>query len=157
VEDGRVVAAPRLAGPADAAALVDLRAAMFEAMGQDVTDPVWRRAAREWFERRVAGDDLLVVVADAAGGGPVSCAMAVLEDAAPSPSDPSGRRAHLSSVSTLPDHRGQGLARACVGMLIAELDARGVRRTDLFATSEGEALYRSFGFRTSPYPALRRP
>ena len=152
-----MVAALRLAGPADAVALVDLRAAMFEAMGQDVTGPDWRAAARRWFERRLAGDDVLVVLADAPGGGPVSCAMAVLEDVAPSPSDPVGRRAHLSNVSTLPAHRGRGLARACVGMLVAEVDARGVRRTDLFATADGEALYRSFGFRTSPYPALRRP
>ncbi|RIX31021.1 GNAT family N-acetyltransferase [Amnibacterium setariae] len=149
--------APRLAGPEDAAALVDLRAAMFEAMGQDVTGPAWRRAAREWFARRLAGDDVLVVVADLPDAGPVSCAMAVLEDVAPSPSDPVGRRAHLSNVSTLAVHRGRGLARACVGLLVAELDARGVRRTDLFATTDGEALYRSFGFRTSPYPALRRP
>lgn len=149
--------APRLAGPADAEALVALRAAMFTAMGQDVSDPAWRRAAQDWFERRLAGDRVLVVVADVEGVGPASCAMAVLEDAAPSPSDPTGRRAHLSSVSTLPAHRGAGLARACVGMLLSELDARGVRRTDLFSTADGEAIYRSLGFRTSPYPALRRP
>ncbi|GAA2748646.1 hypothetical protein GCM10009869_01230 [Amnibacterium kyonggiense] len=83
--------------------------------------------------------------------------MAVLEHRAPSPTNPAGLAAHLSQVSTLPGHRRRGHARACLSALLAELDRRGVGRTDLFATADGEALYLDLGFRASPYPALRRP
>lgn len=151
--------AARLARPDDAAALVALRAAMFTAMGQDVgaDDAPWRTAARRWFAERLGGPEVLVAVVEADGAGPVSCAMAVLESRAPSPSNPAGRSAHLSQVSTLPAHRGRGMARACLVALLEALDERGVQRTDLFATGDGERLYRSLGFRSSPYPALRRP
>ncbi|MBW4041595.1 MAG: GNAT family N-acetyltransferase [Acidobacteria bacterium] len=146
----------RFAVPADAAALVLLRAAMFAAMGQEVDDPAWRAAARAWFEVQLAGDGVLVAVVDLPGFGPVSSAMAVLERRAPSPTNPDGLAAHLSQVSTLREHRRRGHAGACVTALLAALDARGIVRTDLFATADGEALYLEQGFRPSPYPALRR-
>ena len=41
--------------------------------------------------------------------------------------------------------------------LLTALDERGVARTDLFASADGEGLYLDLGFRPSPYPALRRP
>ncbi len=149
----------RFATAADAGALVRLRAAMFTAMGQEVggSDAPWRAAAERWFAEVLPTDGVLVTVADVPGSGLVASAMAVLERRAPSPTNPEGLAAHLSQVSTLPEHRRRGHARACLEALLAGLDARAVRRTDLFATGEGEALYRSLGFRTSPYPALRRP
>ena len=146
----------RFAVPDDAAALVTLRAAMFAAMGQDPSGE-WRPAAQRWFETHLTADDLLITVADAPGVGPVSCALAVIEHRPPSPTNPVGIAAHLSQVSTLPEHRRRGYGRACVAALLVALDDRGVRRTDLFATDDGDALYRGLGFRTSPYPALRRP
>jgi ribosomal protein S18 acetylase RimI-like enzyme len=147
----------RFATREDADALVRLRAAMFDAMGQDTAGEPWRRSAREWFAEHLRGSDVLVAVVDEHGSGPVACAMAVLERRAPSPTNPAGLAAHVSQVSTLPERRRRGYARACLTALLAALDDRGVRRTDLFATSDGEALYRGLGFRASPYPALRRP
>lgn len=139
----------------DAGALVELRASMFAAMGQD-TSGEWRAAALAWFETHLEGDGVLITVVDDPEGGPVASAMAVIEHRAPSPTNPTGLAAHLSQVSTLADHRRKGYARACVATLVAALDKRGVRRTDLFATDDGDALYRSLGFRASPNPALRR-
>jgi ribosomal protein S18 acetylase RimI-like enzyme len=147
----------RIAVPADAEALVVLRAAMFDAMGQDTVGPQWRSGALAWFRERLEGDDVVVVVADPPGFGPVASAMAVLEHRAPSPTNPFGLAAHLSQVSTLPEHRRRGHARACVTALLTALDERGVARTDLFASADGEGLYLDLGFRPSPYPALRRP
>jgi ribosomal protein S18 acetylase RimI-like enzyme len=149
----------RLATAADAGALVRLRAAMFNAMGQETggRHAPWRAASERWFAEVLPTGQVLVAVADVPGAGPVASAMAVLEQRAPSPTNPAGRAAHLSQVSTLPEHRRRGHARACLEALLRELDARDVLRTDLFATEEGEALYRSLGFRGSPYPALRRP
>lgn len=152
-----MTAAVRFATPSDVDALVELRAAMFDAMGQDTIGLQWRTAARAWFQERLPGADLLVTVAEPLGFGPVSCAMAVVEHRAPSPTNATGLAAHLSSVSTLPEHRRRGYARACVTALLAALDGRGVNRTDLFASEDGEALYLDLGFRASPYPALRRP
>lgn len=146
----------RFAGPQDSDALVELRVSMFGDMGQDLAG-AWRPAAKAWFERELGGPHVLITVADAPGNGPVSSAMAVLERRAPSPSNPSGSAAHVSQVSTLVAHRRRGYAGACLRALLAELDARGVGRIDLFATGDGDSLYRSLGFRTAPYPALRRP
>ena len=149
----------RLATPDDAEALVRLRAAMFVAMGQDVgpEDAPWRRAAAAWFaEHLAAGGDALAVVADVRCAGPVASALAVLVPKAPDPADPSGRSAHVSQVSTLPEHRRRGHARACLRLLLGTLDAEGIARTDLHATADGEALYRGLGFTDRPYPSLRR-
>jgi ribosomal protein S18 acetylase RimI-like enzyme len=153
------VPAVRFARPEDAPALAALRAEMFAAMGQDAGPPdaAWRGAAARWFAARIAAGEALIAVADDPEAGPVACAMAVLEERAPSPTNPGGRSAHLSQVVTHPAHRRRGHARACLRLLLEELDRRGVGRTDLFATADGDALYRSLGFRTSPYPALRRP
>lgn len=149
----------RFATADDADALVRLRAEMFAAMGQEVggAEAPWRRAARAWFAARLGGPDLIVTVAELPGVGPVASAMAVLESRAPSPTNSAGLAAHVSQVSTLPEHRRRGSARRCMASLLAALDARGIVRTDLFATTDGDALYRAAGFRDSPYPALRRP
>jgi ribosomal protein S18 acetylase RimI-like enzyme len=149
----------RFAVAEDAPVLVVLRAAMFAAMGQDPGGPEapWRSSAEHWFAEYLPTGRVLVALAEVPGAGPVASAMAVLEQRAPSPTNPAGIAAHVSQVSTLPAHRRQGHARACLQALLDGLDARGAARTDLFATGEGEALYRSLGFRASPYPALRRP
>ncbi|MFD1721710.1 GNAT family N-acetyltransferase [Amnibacterium endophyticum] len=147
----------RLATPADSAALVRLRAEMFAAIGQDVgaEDAPWRAAARAWFEGAVDGA-ALVAVAEEPGAGVVASAMAVLLPRAPSPEDPSASSAHVSQVSTLPGHRRRGHARACLRLLLDELERRGVVRADLHATAEGDALYRGLGFTEPAHPALRR-
>lgn len=147
----------REASPADAAALVRLRVAMFAAMGRDVggEDAPWRSAAEHWFAQHL-GRDAVAFVVDGPGEGPVASALAVLLPRAPGPADPATASAHVSQVSTLPEHRRRGLARACLTALLAHLEERGVTRSDLHATADGEALYRSLGYEESPYPALRR-
>lgn len=147
----------RRATAADAVALAGLRAAMFGAMGDDVggDDAPWRSAARAWFAVAVDDDAVLVTVAEE-DGAVVSSAVAVLVPRAPSPDDPAAASAHVSQVSTLPDHRGRGHARACLALLLDLLEQRGVRRADLHATRQGDALYRSLGFVDAPNPGLRR-
>lgn len=157
-EDRDVQATIRRATPADADALVVLRAAMFTAIGDDVGDEhaAWRGSARTWFAEHLDDGTALCVVADVPRSGPVSSALAVLMPRAPSPTNGDPRVAHVSQVSTLPGHRRQGHARACLGHLLAELDRAGVGRADLHATGDGEALYRSLGFIDAPFPSLRR-
>ncbi len=131
---------------------------MFEAMGGVVPgDSGWREAARDWFERELAGRETRVVVALAPGGEVVSCAMGRLRHEAPSPANPSGVAGAVSNVVTLPGWRGRGLARACLAGLLAwfeqETDA-GV--LELFATADGSSLYEALGFRVTDWPAMRR-
>ncbi len=154
-----VTAVLRRADASDAIALVTLRVAMHESMGEPVGGPddPWRAAAVRWFERwlpRTA--EVAAFVVDEPGVGAVACALGALQHHVPSPTNPVGVRGHVSQVSTLPAFRRRGHARACLGALLDwfehETDAR---RVDLHATSDGDAMYRSLGFVPSPYPSLR--
>lgn len=139
----------RRAGPADIERLVELRAVMMTAMGEDVdADPTWRADAAAWFARRMADPATFAAyVAEAAGAGVVTCAVGTVDDHAPSPRNRSGQRGEIANVVTEPAYRGRGLARACLGGLLTwfaeETAATTVR---LAATSDGEALYRGLGF-----------
>ncbi len=150
----------RRATPEDAAALVALRAAMFDDMGEDTgaADAPWRVGAAAWFRRELGRvDEVAAFVAEVPDAGVVASALGLLEHPAPSPANPSGVRGHVSQVSTLPGHRRRGHARAC---LVALLDwfehDTDARRLDLNATGDGEPLYRALGFVPAPYPSLRR-
>lgn len=148
----------RRAAPADAAALVELRAAMFEAMGTPgVADPAWRQAARGWFERELAGRHTCVMVVEE-DGRVVACAMGQTRDEAPSPSNPGGGSGLVANVVTHPDARRRGHARACLEALVAWFrDETDVGRLELFATGEGSGLYEEVGFHRHEWPAMRMP
>lgn len=149
----------RRAGAADLDALVALRHLMFEAMGTDAStlaDPRWREAAYTWFHERLADPAVLLVVADL-DGEPVSSAVGEVTTLIPGPSCPNGLVGLLSNVATLPHARGRGLAAACTDAVLGWFaDRTEVTRVDLFATEEGARIYRSRGFDTSPFPAMRR-
>lgn len=150
---------PRRAVPSDAAALVRLRALMFQEMGTDPgeEDAEWRGAAEAWFAERlgetrgfaafVVEDPELGVVCGAAG----EC-----DRHAPGPADPGGLHGHVFNICTDPRRRRRGHARACLGALLAwfrdETECRGI---DLNATGDGLGLYRAFGFEAPRFPALR--
>jgi GNAT superfamily N-acetyltransferase len=143
--------------PADAGALVVLRALMFEAMGvAGVSDPAWRDAARTWFERELAHPHTCVVVADDAQGEVVASAMGRLRFEAPSPSNSSGVSGIVSNVATLPAARRRGLARACVSAVVEWFrDETEAEQLELFATGEGAGLYVDLGFAPTAFPAMR--
>jgi len=159
-QNGAVTALIRRATPDDADALVLLRAAMFEDMGEDTgaPDARWRVDAAAWFHRELGRvDEVAAYVAEVVGEGVVASALGMLEHPAPSPSNPAGVRGHVSQVSTLPGHRRRGHARACLVALLDWFDHdTAAGRLDLHATGDGEPLYRSLGFAPSPYPSLRR-
>jgi Acetyltransferase (GNAT) family len=69
------------------------------------------------------------------------------EQRIPSPWNPSGAYAYISSMSTEPAWRRRGCARAILDELLHEARSRGFGRIELHATVEGAALYRSAGFR----------
>jgi len=151
---------PRRAGVEDAAALVGLRALMFEGMGRDPgpADAPWRAAALAWFTERLADPATFAAfVVDDPGAGVVSCAVGAVEVHGPGPGSPSGAHGRVSSVSTAPGARRRGHARACVSAVLAWFDEEtDVRVVDLSATADGAGLYRSLGFDVPRTTALQR-
>lgn len=80
-------------------------------------------------------------------GRPVACATLCYMTLLPTFDHPTGRRAHLMNVYTLPEYRRQGLSRALVQRLMDEARACGVTEISLDATEAGRPLYASLGFR----------
>ena len=147
----------RGATPADADALVALRAVMFEAMGLSpdaVADPAWRLSSRAWFAERVGDPGVRVVVADDAGEV-VSAAVGEVTTVIPGPSAPNGTVGLISNVATRHTHRRRGLAAACTDDLLHwfEHDTE-VTRVDLFATPGGARLYTPRGFRPRGFDGM---
>ncbi|MGO4600208.1 GNAT family N-acetyltransferase [Terrabacter sp. 2RAF25] len=147
----------RRATVADVAAVVELRALMFSAMGvAGVDDPGWRAAATEWLRRELGGPHVCVVVAENPDGRVVAGAMGALRFETPSPVNPNGVWGLVNNVATQPEARRQGLARACVvGVLDWLRDETAATVVELFATGEGAGLYEELGFTRTAWPAMR--
>jgi ribosomal protein S18 acetylase RimI-like enzyme len=149
----------RRAEPDDAESLVRLRGLMFVAMGNVGTDPdaPWRKVALEWFAEQLASPATFAAyVVDDPAAGVVACAAGTVFVHAPGPTDLTTVRGHLYNVSTDPDFRRRGLARACVAALMDWFsDEAGVGVVELHATDDGLDLYRSLGFTEARFPTLR--
>ncbi|NHN55142.1 GNAT family N-acetyltransferase [Calidifontibacter sp. DB0510] len=143
----------RRARPTDVAALVDLRAAMFEAMGTDASGEEWRRQAATWFEDRIDDADYCFAVVEV-DGRVVSCAVGAVRDAAPSPSAPHGRDVLISNVCTA-DSRGRGHGEAAFEAVMSWAGRLGISRAELMATASGRTIYERAGFREVTFPAMR--
>ncbi len=132
---------------------------MFVAMGTPpdaLDDPGWSEAALTWFDAHL--DDRLVAITLAeVDGEVVASAVGEVTALIPSPSCPNGSCGLLTTVSTLPGHRGRGHAAAVTDAVIGWFEGEtDVTRIDLFATPEGARIYTRRGFAGSDFPAMRR-
>ena len=91
---------PRRATPDDAAEIVRLRRLMFESMDVVDGDAGWMAAAEDHLRRELAGGDLVGAVVDAAAGVIAACGVIELQQRIPSPMNPSGASAYISTMST---------------------------------------------------------
>jgi ribosomal protein S18 acetylase RimI-like enzyme len=150
---------PRRATAADVPALVNLRVLMLDAMGVPTggTDAAWRRAAELWFTERLQHpEEFAAFVIDDPELGVVSSAVGTCDRHAPSPSNPSGLHGLVFNVSTDPQRRRLGHARACLDALLGWFrDEARVRVVNLNATEGGAGLYRALGFEAPHNPALQ--
>ena len=64
----------------------------------------------------------------------------------PNFANPSGDRAYILNVYTLPAYRGRGISKQIFGKLMQEAEQRGIEQVSLHASQDGEPLYRQFGF-----------
>ena len=149
----------RRAKPDDAEALVRLRGLMIASMGADVGGPdaPWRALGRDWFAEQLASPDTFAAyVVDDPAAGVVAGAAGNVYVHPPGPKDLTTLRGHLYNVSTEPDFRRRGLARACVVALMDWFqNETGVGQVELHATDDGIDLYRQLGFIEANYPTLR--
>jgi ribosomal protein S18 acetylase RimI-like enzyme len=120
---------------------------MFEAMGGDTSGPEWRDACIAYFQRGLGAGQLAGVVVDAESGALAACGVIEFVDRIPSPRNPTGRWAYISTISTDPEHRRQGLATAVMEGLLHLAHARQLHVVELHATDEGRPLYERLGFR----------
>jgi len=146
----------RAARAADADALTQLRASMFEAMGDPhVGDATWQAAARQWFISHIDDPDVALRVVEV-DGEVVAGAVAHVRTHLPSPGNVSGRLVTISNVSTLAEHRGHGYARLAFGaVLVWAQESSHAEVADLFATGMGQGMYAAAGFHVHPMPAMR--
>jgi GNAT superfamily N-acetyltransferase len=149
----------RRAKPDDAEALVRLRALMLEAMGVDIgtEDAPWRAAALRYFGDGLASPETFAAfVVDDPAAGVVAGAVGHCNLRPPGPKDLSTTRGYLYNVSTEVNFRRRGFARACViALLDWYRDETEAGQIELYASEQGDNLYRALGFVDSSHPAQR--
>jgi GNAT superfamily N-acetyltransferase len=140
------VATLRRATVSDAQALTELRAFMHLAMGDEPTQE-WRDTCEATLRRRLAEEDRFVGFLVEDDGAAVAGGVGWLEEHLPSPYQLDGRRGHIASMSTHPDHRRHGYGRLVMRALMGWFAEHDIPRVDLRATPYGQPLYEAEGFR----------
>jgi GNAT superfamily N-acetyltransferase len=144
----------RRASVEDAWELTRLRRVMLKAY-QDVSDDLWEYSCKEAFEQALADQDGMIqaFVVDAGDfpGKLAACSVGLIEQRLPSPDNHSGLIGYIQSVSTDPDYRRRGYARAAIEATLEWLDSCGVPKTELTASMLGDDLYRELGFSEPQY------
>lgn len=112
-------------------------------------DAAWQAAYRAWLRARLPATATAAVIACGFEGhdGLVGCAIAVIDDRAPTAECLNGKVGWLQTVVVDPAYRGRGLGAAIVEYALAWLRDRDVRQVTLQTTPAAQSLYRSRGFR----------
>ncbi|MFI6001354.1 GNAT family N-acetyltransferase [Streptomyces sp. NPDC051366] len=152
----------RPATDGDVAELGRLRALLFEDLGGEFFNPSsaegdWRVALAVVLKEQLTAESVRILVVDG-DHGLAACGIGTVEQRLPGPHLRNGRIGHVIGVVTDPAHRRRGHSRAIMRALLDWFREREAARVDLYASTEGEPLYRALGFDDHPDPALyRRP
>lgn len=154
----------RQAMECDLVELVRLRALLFDDLGGEFFDPAsgdedWLDALAVVLKEQLTADTVRILVVDGDGdGGLAACGIGTIEQRLPGPHLRNGRIGQVIGVVTDPAHRRRGHSRRIMRGLLDWFGDREVARVDLYASAEGEPLYRELGFTRHPDPSLyRRP
>ncbi|MGW1656291.1 GNAT family N-acetyltransferase [Streptomyces atratus] len=148
----------RQAAEDDVAELVRLRALLFETLGGDFFNPSsadddWRHTLAAVLKEQLASDAVRILVVDG-NNGLAACGIGTIEQRLPGPHLRNGRIGHVIGVVTDPANRRRGHSRTIMHGLLDWFREREVARVDLYASSDGEPLYRGLGFHDHPDPSL---
>ncbi|MFE5081777.1 GNAT family N-acetyltransferase [Streptomyces mirabilis] len=148
----------------DLVELVRLRALLFEDLGGDFFSPAsadddWLDALAVMLKEQLTSDAVRILVVDGDSDsdgdrGLAACGIATIEQRLPGPHLRNGRIGHVIGVVTDPSYRRRGHSRSIMRGLLDWFGEREVARVDLYASAEGEPLYRELGFTHHPDPAL---
>ncbi|MFD7002811.1 GNAT family N-acetyltransferase [Streptomyces mirabilis] len=146
----------------DLVELVRLRALLFENLGGHFFSPAsadddWLDALAVVLKEQLTADAVRILVVDGDGDGDrglAACGIATIEQRLPGPHLRNGRIGHVIGVVTDPSYRRRGHSRSIMRGLLDWFGEREVARVDLYASAEGEPLYRELGFTDHPDPAL---
>ncbi|AZM57110.1 GNAT family N-acetyltransferase [Streptomyces sp. WAC 01529] len=138
--------------------LVRLRASLFADLGGDYFNPSsagddWRHRLALVLKEQLTAESARILVVDG-DEGLAACGIGTVEQWFPGPHNPSGRVGHVIGVVTDPAYRRRGHSRAIMRALLRWFSEREASRVDLYASPEGEPLYRDLGFADHPDPAL---
>ncbi|MEW2391657.1 GNAT family N-acetyltransferase [Streptomyces venezuelae] len=169
--DGRQLTMPstgvtrvRRAVQADVPELVRLRSLLFATRDEAYFNPApdnggapaqddWRRNLASVLEVQLTADAARILVVDGAHGL-AACGIGTVEQWFPGPHSVTGRVGHVIGVVTDPAYRRRGHSRAIMRTLLDWFRTQGASRVDLYASDQGEPLYRDLGFVDHPDPAL---
>jgi ribosomal protein S18 acetylase RimI-like enzyme len=148
--------AARPAVPDDAAEVIRLARVMFDALGIEGRNAMWREQADARLRAGLQDGTVAAFVVDAPGapGALVSSAAVSITQRLPTPMG-DGRTAYVQWVATDAAWRRRGFGRQVMTALIDWVRASGVGIVDLHASPDGIPLYRDLGFRESDHPELR--
>ncbi|WP_189545338.1 GNAT family N-acetyltransferase [Streptomyces gelaticus] len=138
--------------------LVRLREMLFENLGGYFFSPVsgsgaWLDTLAVVLKEQLTSDAVRVLVVDGASGL-AACAIGTIEQRLPGPHLCNGRIGQVIGVITDPGYRRLGYSRSLMRGLLDWFRESDVARVDLYASAEGEPLYRELGFTNHPDPSL---
>ncbi|MFF3784526.1 GNAT family N-acetyltransferase [Streptomyces sp. NPDC001933] len=158
--------AVRQAVEGDIAELVRLRAMLFDDLGGDFFDPAsggddWLQSLAVVLKEQLSADagaasgtDAVRILVVDGGSGLAACGIGTIEQRLPGPHLRNGRIGQVIGVVTDPGYRRLGHSRSIMRGLLDWFRERDVARVDLYASPEGEPLYRELGFTNHPDPSL---
>jgi ribosomal protein S18 acetylase RimI-like enzyme len=143
----------RRAETRDLETLVDFRSRMFISFGVEgptggeaAETQEWKDFDREYLRKEIEEGSLVAWVAENKEGQIVSCAAVSFYTLPPKPWNMEGRYAYISSMYTMPESRGMGVAGKLLRCALNYAEEQGVLHAMLHASKAGKALYRAFGF-----------
>ncbi len=149
----------RKATTADIGELIRLRQVMFDALDgvMDISSG-WEEPCARFLDNGITDGSVAALVIDTPGAdgvGLASCGVATVASRLPGPGNLSGRYGYVQSMATDERWRRKGYGRLVFAALVDWFKTERVAAIDLHATTSGEPLYRSFGFREGESIELR--
>ncbi len=135
----------RKANTNDIAKIVDLRLKLLKEEGAFIeTKADVEKLLFEYYEKEL-NKTITVNVAEQEGEI-VSMSGLIFQQYPPSFKNPTGLKAHISSVYTVPAFRRKGLATKLLDTIVEQVKQNGVKDIWLLATKQGVPLYEKYGF-----------
>jgi GNAT superfamily N-acetyltransferase len=137
---------------------------LFEDLGGEFFDPVsggadWLDVLASVLKEQLStnagtGTGTVRILVVDGENGLAACGIGTIEQRLPGPHLRNGRIGQVIGVVTDPRYRRRGHSRSIMRGLLDWFRESDVARVDLYASAEGEPLYRDLGFTDHPDPSL---